>query len=129
MSNKIIFTIIGAALVPSVAYLAIQYTGHEQIRYGHLMLLIFGGLAGFLLGLMRDKRTKLRPDSKKGSGKKGAHRQVADTEPTLYFGNSNSLTFHIPECHRAKKLRNRMIFTSRERAINLGYSPCKLCNP
>ena len=129
MSNKIIFTTIGAALAPSMAYLAIHYTRHEQIYYGYLMLLIVGGLAGFLLGLMRDRRTKLTSDPKKGSGQKGAHRRVANTEPSLYFGNSNSLTFHLPECHRAKKLRNRMIFTSRERAINLGYSPCKLCDP
>lgn len=128
-NNKIKFAVIGAVLAPCMARFVIYSTGHEYIYNRYLLLLLLGGFTGFLIGLMRDRRVKPRSKPNKRSGQKVAHRKHTNTESTLHFGNNNSLTFHLPECHRAKKLRNRAIFTSRERAINLGYMPCKLCNP
>ena len=128
INNKIKFSIVGALLVPCIGLFIMHGTGHEYI-YRYLLLLLFGGLIGFFIGLMRDRRVGARSKSKKGSYQKADHREGTNTEPTLYFGNSNSFTFHLPECHRAKKLRDRVIFTSKERAFNLGYKPCKLCNP
>lgn len=85
--------------------------GHEYIYRYLLLLFLFGGLIGFFIGLMKDRRVRLRSILKKGSYQNAKHRQGTSTEPTLYFGNSNSLTFHLPECHRTKKLRNTTIFS------------------
>ncbi|UCD89793.1 MAG: hypothetical protein JSW04_15610, partial [Desulfobacterales bacterium] len=126
---KIKFALVGTLLALGIAHLNMHGTGHEYIYHRYLMPCLFGGLTGFLIGLMRDRRVRLKSKSMKGSGKKFAHSQDTNTESTLYFGNNNTLTFHLPECHRSKKLRNRVIFKSRERAVNLGYIPYKLCIP
>ena len=130
-SNKIKFAIAGTLLVPCLARLALPDTGHEYIYYRYIALCFVGGLTGFLIGLMRDRQVRSRSKGRKlqPSGQKVVHRQDTNAESTLYFGNNKSYTFHLPECHRAKKLRNRVIFTSRQRAVNIGYVPCKLCNP
>ena len=133
INNKIKFAIVGALLVPCIARLAIHGAGYEYIHYRYLLLCFFGGLTGFLVGLMIDGRVRLRSKSKERkqqlSGQKIEHSQNTNAESTLYFGNNKSHTFHRPECHRAKKLRNRVIFTSRQRAVNLEYIPCRLCKP
>lgn len=48
-----------------------------------------------------------------------------------YIGNKNSRKFHRPDCYWAQKisLHNRVIFKSRDEAINSGYVPCKVCKP
>ena len=48
-----------------------------------------------------------------------------------YIGNSNTMKFHLPTCKWGNKIseRNKVIFTSREQAINQGYVPCKVCQP
>lgn len=48
-----------------------------------------------------------------------------------YIGNSNSLKFHSPSCKYAGKIseKNKVVFSSRDEAINQGYAPCKVCNP
>jgi micrococcal nuclease len=74
-------------------------------------------------------RSKSKERKQHLSGQKIVHRQDANSESTLYFGNNNSQTLHLPECHIAKKISDSVIFISRERAVNLGYIPCKLCNP
>lgn len=48
-----------------------------------------------------------------------------------YIGNSNSHKFHYPNCKWGLKIsdKNKVIFTSRQDAINQGYTPCKVCSP
>lgn len=48
-----------------------------------------------------------------------------------YIGNSSKKKLHLGTCGSAKKIapNNRVIFNSREEAINSGYQACKRCNP
>lgn len=48
-----------------------------------------------------------------------------------YVGNSNTHKFHQSFCSWADNIKsgNRVSFSSREDAINSGYSPCGHCNP
>ncbi|WP_223166089.1 thermonuclease family protein [Methanobrevibacter millerae] len=48
-----------------------------------------------------------------------------------YIGNSNSHKFHYPTCSSCSKIaeKNKVVFNSRDDAINQGYVPCKRCNP
>jgi micrococcal nuclease len=52
-------------------------------------------------------------------------------EEEFYCGNRNSLVFHRPDCRSAKKLKegNRIIKSSRDEFLDLGYSPCRNCKP
>ena len=48
-----------------------------------------------------------------------------------YIGSANSNKFHYPSCKWGKKIteRNKVIFSSRDEAIKMGYQPCKVCSP
>ncbi|MHB9108567.1 MAG: phospholipase D-like domain-containing protein [Armatimonadota bacterium] len=46
-----------------------------------------------------------------------------------YIGNKNSHIFHLPACASLPAPENRVPFTSREAAVNTGYTPCKRCKP
>lgn len=48
-----------------------------------------------------------------------------------YVGNSSKKKLHLGTCGSAKKIapNNRVIFNSREEAINSGYQACKRCHP
>lgn len=49
-----------------------------------------------------------------------------------YVLNTNSMKFHYSWCKSVNRMseRNKQIFTgSREEVINMGYDPCKNCNP
>ena len=48
-----------------------------------------------------------------------------------YIGNANSHKFHYPTCKSVGKMseKNKVTFSSRDEAINQGYTPCKNCNP
>ncbi len=46
-----------------------------------------------------------------------------------YIGNSNSKKFHKITCGGLPSEKNRVYFSSREEAIENGFSPCKTCNP
>lgn len=50
---------------------------------------------------------------------------------TTYVGSVNSDKFHYPSCSQAKRIKegNKITFSSREEAINAGYSPCGICYP
>lgn len=50
---------------------------------------------------------------------------------TTYVGSSKSGKFHRPDCEWAHKIasKNKVTFSSREDAINKGYSPCQVCSP
>lgn len=68
----------------------------------------------------------------------GAAQVVPETpapqEPqgTTYVLNTNTMKFHYPTCSSVDdmKEKNKQIYTgNREDAINMGYVPCKRCNP
>ena len=48
-----------------------------------------------------------------------------------YWASSNSDKFHKPSCEWAQKIssRNKVVFHSRDEALNSGYVPCQVCNP
>ncbi|WP_298523182.1 hypothetical protein [uncultured Methanobrevibacter sp.] len=48
-----------------------------------------------------------------------------------YIGNSNSHKFHSSGCGDVNKMKdsNKVYFSSRDEAINSGYSPCGHCHP
>jgi len=58
--------------------------------------------------------------------------QVDEISNATYILNSNTMKFHKPTCSSVTKMseKNKMEFNgTREEAINMGYSPCKNCNP
>ena len=55
-----------------------------------------------------------------------------ETQQTTYVLNSNTMKFHYPTCSSVDdmKEKNKQIYTgSRDEVINMGYVPCKRCNP
>lgn len=56
---------------------------------------------------------------------------VYDAEKYGYIGNKNSKKYHRVDCSGAKDIseKNKMIFSTKEEAVNNGYVGCKTCNP
>ena len=55
-----------------------------------------------------------------------------ESRETTYVLNTNTMKFHYPTCSSVDdmKEKNKQIYTgSREEVINMGYVPCKRCNP
>ncbi len=48
---------------------------------------------------------------------------------TSYIGNIKSKKFHRSDCHTLPAEKNRIELSSRDEAINAGYSPCENCQP
>lgn len=50
---------------------------------------------------------------------------------TEYIGNSSSHIFHKSDCGSVATMKeeNKVFFKSRDEAVNVGYAPCKRCNP
>ncbi len=46
-----------------------------------------------------------------------------------YIGNKNSRKFHRPDCSPLPAEKNRVELSKREDAINMGFVPCKRCDP
>lgn len=57
-------------------------------------------------------------------------RQKAEANVS-YIGNANSLKLHYPSCESVKKMKekNKVEFSSKEEALNQGYTACKKCKP
>lgn len=55
-----------------------------------------------------------------------------ESQGITYVLNTNTMKFHYPTCSSVDdmKEKNKQIYTgSREEVINMGYVPCKRCNP
>ena len=55
-----------------------------------------------------------------------------ESQGITYVLNTNTMKFHYPTCSSVDdmKEKNKQIYTgSREKVINMGYVPCKRCNP
>ena len=50
---------------------------------------------------------------------------------SFYVGNKNSFRFHRPTCFSIERLNDsaKIILPSRGDFFDLGYSPCRNCNP
>lgn len=48
-----------------------------------------------------------------------------------YLGNKSSFRFHRPDCKNAVQMaeRNKILFKTREEALDSCYSPCRNCKP
>lgn len=48
-----------------------------------------------------------------------------------YLASKNSKVFHVPNCRSAKRIspENRVLYESRNEAVNDAKRPCKLCKP
>lgn len=48
-----------------------------------------------------------------------------------YWASANSDKFHYPSCEWAEKIssKNKVVFNSRDEALDSGYQPCEVCNP
>ena len=57
--------------------------------------------------------------------------KVVQIAQRTYIASTNSDKFHNPGCRAAKKINgeNAIYFSSREEAVNNGYSPCGICKP
>ncbi len=53
----------------------------------------------------------------------------AEQEEITYIGNKNTKKFHLPDCHTLPAEKNRVELSSYDEAIDLGFVPCKNCNP
>ncbi|MBQ1411188.1 MAG: hypothetical protein IIY94_07940 [Oscillospiraceae bacterium] len=74
------------------------------------------------------------------SGERDGAKTLEQTEPETtageleitYIANKNSKKFHLPDCSSVADMKesNKWEFTgSRDELIELGYQPCKRCNP
>lgn len=54
---------------------------------------------------------------------------VLESPSVIYIGNKNTLKFHLPTCSGLPDEANRIIFNSREEAVQAGMTPCARCNP
>lgn len=54
-----------------------------------------------------------------------------DSGKSIYWGSVNSNKFHWPSCEWARKIReeHRVVFKTRQEALDKGYTPCKVCKP
>lgn len=55
-----------------------------------------------------------------------------ESQETTYVLNTNTMKFHYPSCSSVDQMKekNKEIYTgNREDVINMGYVPCKRCNP
>lgn len=53
----------------------------------------------------------------------------AEQAEIKYIGNKISKKFHRPGCSSLPAEKNRVELTKREEAIDMGFVPCKRCNP
>lgn len=52
-----------------------------------------------------------------------------DGEKVLYIGNVSSKKFHLPDCTSLPSEKNRIIFDTKQEALDSGYSACGKCKP
>ena len=66
-----------------------------------------------------------------GSSSGGSTTTYHSGTSNSYVGNKNTGKFHAPGCDSVDKMKpsNKVYFSSRDEAINRGYSPCQRCYP
>jgi competence protein ComEC len=105
-------TIVGSTVADGDTWYQVEVGGKEGYIRGDLITLLSGDEAAAALSATPTPKPE---QSTGGSGN--------------YIGNKNSKKFHKPSCHTLPDEKNRVYFSSREKAINAGYVPCKNCDP
>lgn len=78
----------------------------------------------------KDNTVILRTDGKTIINSSGEEFKTQETSlEVVYIGNKNSKTFHSEACANLPSEKNRVIFASRDDAVNSGYKVCGNCNP
>ncbi|MCG8341853.1 MAG: Ada metal-binding domain-containing protein [Chlorobiales bacterium] len=54
---------------------------------------------------------------------------AAEDSATVYHGNTKSKVFHRPGCRYYNCSKCTAKFSGRQRAVEEGYRPCKVCKP
>ena len=54
---------------------------------------------------------------------------AAENDVPVYHGNTDSKIFHRPGCRYYNCSKCTAIFRVRQKAIDAGYRPCKVCKP
>lgn len=83
--------------------------------------------ADTLESVKKTKSTKANTDSDSDGGKSSK-----SSGGTPYVLNTNTNKFHYPSCSSVKQMKdkNRKDYTgTRKEIIDMGYDPCKKCNP
>ncbi len=60
---------------------------------------------------------------------KNDDQQNKDAMQAAFWGNTESLIFHDPQCNFAQSKKCTQPFPDKESAILAGYSPCGICEP
>ena len=84
--------------------------------------------------LLMNKSVKSKTSSSSSSSSYSHDSSSYDTNNDVYgdyVGNSNTHKFHTSYCSWADNIKsgNQVSFSSRQEAIDSGYSPCGHCNP
>lgn len=67
--------------------------------------------------------------SSASSGSASNASSQASSSQHAYVGNKNSRVFHTQECENNMAEKNKVLFETRQQAVDEGYSPCSRCNP
>lgn len=79
-----------------------------------------------------EKVTKDKPVEKKTeTTTSSSSSSSSSSSGQTYWASSNSNKFHYPGCEWAQKIsgKNKVVFHSRDEALNSGYVPCQVCGP
>lgn len=80
---------------------------------------------------VKTKENVTKDEPKQEETTSSSSSSVGSSSDATYWGSSHSGKFHYPSCEWAQKIRgsNKVVFHSREEAINSGYAPCQVCGP
>ncbi|MCG8616370.1 MAG: hypothetical protein MI802_09155 [Desulfobacterales bacterium] len=102
-----------------------------------ILLIVGGGLAAYLgytdwqaekeeaapsVTYLEDEPEAVQPQTE-------ATEAPAMDEAPAFKGNPDTMVFHKITCNFATGKKCTEEFTTREAAVELGYKPCKVCNP
>ena len=81
--------------------------------------------------IVNGSTSKMKTDEKVTSDKPAETTSSSSSSSATYWASSNSGKFHNPSCEWAQKIsgKNKVVFHSRDEAINAGYQPCQVCGP
>ncbi|MCG8345195.1 MAG: Ada metal-binding domain-containing protein [Chlorobiales bacterium] len=54
---------------------------------------------------------------------------AAENEASVYHGNTDSKIFHLAGCRYYNCSKCTATFHTREKAVEAGFRPCKICKP
>ncbi|WP_457624515.1 Ada metal-binding domain-containing protein [Persephonella sp.] len=69
------------------------------------------------------------PDIKKSSQKHYYKKKNKRRRAKYYVSSKRGKVFHRPSCKFAKKIKHKVKYTTRKKALKKGLRPCKICKP